>query len=988
MAPRPRVLPALASVVVCAAAFLASSSPVRAASIPLRAHVRILPAHGDPVEVLAGNLDGDTRIDVVAVNFNTSDLSPFVGNGDGTFRVRPHVTTSNFPKAASRGDLDEDGYDDWVVCGGTPTLVIHRGGPTGPSAAVSLADPVGAVSCLVTRVDDDAHLDLVIVRAPNVLSVRLGNGDGTFRAPVDYAAGTDVKGVAGGDLNGDGHTDLVVGHSSGSTVAVFYGHANGSLDPAASVSLSSSPSEVAIADLNADGRLDLVAGSTGASLLVRLGNPAGGFLPLASFPTEGPVKSLAIADVNGDERPDALVTATSFAVMIGDGTGGFLPSSSTPIGPEPGRLCVADFDGDGVPDVAAIAGLEFPESPIAILIGVGDGTFPPQRVVSPGGGVVRGIQIGDTNGDGHADLVLGTNAGELFTLLGDGHGSFPDRRTGIAFTHGWLRLGDFDEDGTPDLVDADAAGFAIRHGAGDGTFTTSPYFASGPIVGNVDLGDEQPDGHLDVVSPTNGGGMVHLGSGDGTVGTGVAVSSYALSHQTESVHFADMNGDGRDDLVFSMTAGRPTVVLVGFGPSYPPGIPFADSYTVRDLDSGDFDRDGKRDIVTAYPGEESGALWKGGGNGSFSLLGSYSDGSSPDVRTGRFNADDSLDFAVFDPSMGTVAIRAGHGDGTFADREDFGAGGSASVMQPGDLDGDSVQDLAVGLQNGDVALLLSNGAPRLPILSHLVARVQGPVNQIACVATEPSRWTQFAVERASAGDGGWQRLPIATTTLGDTTFAVDDSPPAGSVWYRIAARTSDGQWIGSGPVPARDGLVPALVSLQSFRVDAGRVRLRWIDAAGELATAEVERSDDGTSWRKRASVQPDGSGLLEYVDDDVRPGARYGYRLAFLEDGATVRRGEAWVDVPGNGRIRLSAPSPQSATSGLDLSWELPRAGDALIRLFDLAGREVASQRVRAGDSALRRERIATRHELAPGVYLARLESGGEGTSVRVIVLR
>jgi hypothetical protein len=194
----------------------------------------------------------------------------------------------------------------------------------------------------VADLNGDGILDIAVTHAcgretdcsyrPGTVSVMLGNGDGSFQRPVSYSTGEKDAGfVAIGDINGDGNLDLVVtnadcqisGCRNYGSISILLGNGNGTFQPAYTFfSGGDDPYDIVIADVNNDGKLDLVVangcGATTSGCLpgqsgvvsVLLGNGNGTFQPPAVFSSDGYYFSLgvAVADVNGDGKPDIIVT--------------------------------------------------------------------------------------------------------------------------------------------------------------------------------------------------------------------------------------------------------------------------------------------------------------------------------------------------------------------------------------------------------------------------------------------------------------------------------------------------------------------------------------------------------------------------------------------------------------------------------------------------------------------------------------------------------
>jgi hypothetical protein len=295
---------------------------------------------------------------------------------------------------------------------------------------------------------------------------------------------------------------------------------------------------VAVADVNNDGRPDLVVGTcaTGSSncgfgqtgeAAVLLGNGDGTFQTATTYGTGGwGVDSVAVADVNGDGKPDLLVTNFydptkgfgSVGVLLGNGDGTFQPvvtySSNWS---NVSSVAVADVNGDGRPDLLLAGGA------VIVMLGNGDGTFQPAKIYGRLANTISlAIAVADVNGDGKLDVVTanfnvcGSCTSSVGVLLGNGDGSFQSSVTynsGGVFADSVV-VADVNGDGKLDVVVANCApkgqsgcnAFAngvvgVLLGNGDGTFQPAMgYGAGGPNVNAVAAADLRRSGRPDVVT--------------------------------------------------------------------------------------------------------------------------------------------------------------------------------------------------------------------------------------------------------------------------------------------------------------------------------------------------------------------------------------------------------------------------------------------------------------------------------------------------------
>jgi hypothetical protein len=463
-----------------------------------------------------GDFNGDGKLDLVAVTgLNTQ---AFFGNGDGTFQAGMPVPVPPGNLAIAAADLSHDGRAD-LICDNSTYLQVLRGNVDGTFTVLKpqydLINQYSSSSLNVADFNGDGNLDIAV---GNVMLV--GNGDSTLKGNPATSLGLVTGSGIAGDFNKDGFADLaLVGSSSDSSgltapLYIFLNDGHGGLPLANTYTLQlAAPGfigGVEAVDLYGSGNLDLIfytQGKNSWAVWAQPGNGDGSFGSARAILSGGGVfGGIAIADLNGDKKPDAVVaggvgislgTLGSLFVTLNNGDGTFQAPVQYSAGDCDGNVVVRDFNNDGKMDIVA-PGHTTPTG-VALLLGNGDGTFQPATFVSPTG-YLR-VLTGDVNGDSNPDLV-GQGSTATQVLLGDGDGTFTALPS-IANTVP-LELTDFNGDGNDDLlvyIDGQPNIYNLLVSNGDGTFSNplplGPSF-SNPLYFVADFnGAHRPDLLLD-----------------------------------------------------------------------------------------------------------------------------------------------------------------------------------------------------------------------------------------------------------------------------------------------------------------------------------------------------------------------------------------------------------------------------------------------------------------------------------------------------------
>jgi FG-GAP-like repeat len=521
------------------------------------------------------DLNGDGKTDVVV---STAGTAPgleivFLGNGDGTFQAAK--TSAGSPSSCSTafvvsGDFNGDGKLDLALnCSNTqPVLGVYilAGNGDGTFQAPTLSIPNVSGTMAAADLNGDGKLDLVVEADGIKGQIFLGKGDGTFSNANSYALNflspfSEPPLVDGGisiaDFNLDGKPDIAVGNN------LLIGNGNGTFQGVVLADTSSPFSPfAAVGKFDKRQSVPGVAAALNFDIDIFANDGKGGLSLSHTYANvlNAPAAQVVTGDFNGDGNLDLLSVTVDgptgdwgYCVLLGNGDGSLQPPVCNPQGVQSvtGAISVlaGDFNNDKKLDVA-VGGLS--NQSLAILLGNGDGTFAPAAYVFDGGG--DKLMAADFNGDGNLDIAAGatTQTIETALLLGNGDGTFqaaifPSNLSSF----GALFTADLSNDGHADLVSRNQ----VALGNGDGTFTLEPqlpFFRVGAADFNGDGIPDllvSPDQNQGQVVPPNQTGVL-LGNGDGTFSSTNDYITQNGAMQTPLI--ADMNNDGRPDIVFSI----------------------------------------------------------------------------------------------------------------------------------------------------------------------------------------------------------------------------------------------------------------------------------------------------------------------------------------------------------------------------------------------------------------------------------------------------
>ncbi len=662
-----------------------------------------------PSSVAIGDLDGDGKPDMAVVNQTVGTLSIYrnIATGNilygGSFATNVDFATASSPTSVAIGDIDGDGKPDVVVTNsGAASVYVFRN--TSTSGSITTSSFAGALTfttgtapsgVAIGDLDGDGRPDLAVTnQSSNTISILRntttpGSTTIAFATKVDFTTGTNSqpRAVAIADLDGDGKPDVVAGGYISSSASIFRNTStSGAITTAsfaAKVDVSYSGggiNSVAIGDLDGDGKPDLAlafgAGTgTGVSqVYLNRNTSTSGTISFASgvgFATGTGVetKSIAIGDLDGDGKLDLFLAnnnAASVSLFRNTATSGALNTSSFAAkldfatGTQPISVAIGDLDGDGRPDLTAA---NFSANSVSLFRNADlphtITSFTP-RTADPGGSIlIRGTNFNTSPGQNR--VLFGGTRSATGAITGV---SITDTTMSVTVPNGVTY-------GPISLLDTST-----------GLTAYSPYNYSPGFSGN------KPDLTASDFLPTKVD--VSLGTGNATTATA----------------FADLDGDGKSDLVVSNGGSVSVFRNISTSGSITAGS-FSAKVNFTALNGGfvtiaDLDGDGKRDIIVATASgvsvyrntATSGSIT----TSSFAAKVDLGNASACKVIVADMDGDGRPDLVYLNSTIMYVhlnkSVKGNIDASSFATRIDFSVTAS-TALDVADLDGDSKPDIAL-----------------------------------------------------------------------------------------------------------------------------------------------------------------------------------------------------------------------------------------------------------------------------------------------------
>jgi len=788
----------------------------------------------NPAAVSTADFNGDGKPDLVYLDGSSSStLHILRGKGDGTFvSAQDTELPLGIGGKITVADVNKDGKPDLVLGGKAPQgqvcMLLGNGDGTFGSPLVSQFPAGGNLYATmgsqigVADFNGDGAVDLAAGDIlNNVVYVLLGNNTGSFTLKATLFNGGGPSNVFTGDFNGDGHVDVLAQGMLAANATVYLGKGDGTFQAGVSYAGPQHIGSMLLRDMDGDGHADLVVTDQNQGVDILRGNQDGTFASTSSGGTAFGVPGatlLAIADLNSDGTLDlAMATANGVSILLGQVGLSYSAPVAFSGSPSPWGAVMADFNGDGHQDFAELA-----PGGIAIAFGAPGGALQSGDLYDLGE-PLNAVVVSDFTGDHVLDIAVNASEATPRLLKGLGGGKFsivPGTGQGTGTnSSATLFTGDFNGDGKADLLQTGSIGGpSLFYGRGDGTFLppVSVSTLAQNSYGDVVVADFNRDGASDLAALDYESLDILLGQHNNTfIQKSNPFFTLAFSNGAAA---GDFNNDGKPDLVVTQVQANPLQILLGKGDgSFDYGRQLTAESLPQALAVADLDGDGKNDIIACLGFFQHLQIFYGNGDGTFSGPNTLLvERQYTEMAVADLDGDGKPDIVLSDGSVLTVIRNAG--SRTFGAEEHYLAGAIANFVLK-DVSGDGLPDIVVANGNGavgsapsTVTVMINEGSANT--ISGQLQVTPEPTTYGSPFSVSLSMMTQGSSTATPSGsvaisidEAGVASLPVNTLNL---TYTDANNPPLPVGVHTIVAAYSGDQNYLPGTFVAQLRIVPVV----------------------------------------------------------------------------------------------------------------------------------------------------------------------------------
>ncbi len=385
-----------------------------------------------PYSIVSADFDGGGP-DIAVSNLTSDTITIFKGLGDGNFVKTADLKTDSGPVSIVAGNFTGQptggsaargrptGIDLAVACWFGDVVDVFRGDGHGHFAEKPIRIPVGsspacirsgyfsgggAVSPSAVRGRSTGQDFVVSDFNDDSVAIIFNEGGGFFSDPVYLGTGRGPDGLAVGDFNGDGKTDIAVACERDNMIRMFLGDGNGTFREGGDTKTLAGPAYLAAADFNGDKMLDLAVGYHDSDRIsVFPGSGDGTFKKPVELVSRLDPKFLVAGDFNGDKKADiaaASVFGGKLSILLGNGDFTFSEGPTIIAGTSPRGLAALAFSSRKTKIPPAVTGAALPEAPAPSA---------PAYEPAPAGFAVAAAS------DSSVNVFMGVQAGGFYDLL-------------------------------------------------------------------------------------------------------------------------------------------------------------------------------------------------------------------------------------------------------------------------------------------------------------------------------------------------------------------------------------------------------------------------------------------------------------------------------------------------------------------------------------------------------------------------------------------